>query len=294
MKLEQYYQFMSDPRLLNEESLNSLEELVASYPYVENFRILYALNLLLLDDFKYQDNLHKAAIYSSDRKKLKYWVNYLIQQLEEDPIENLEEVAEQANESEDEIPKQTDKISLEKKEFIEKPESKKSEDTEEHSTPSTDEVEIKLKKEPIPLVDNADPSEIEKQGHAIRTKSELLKLVKKRLTEIEQEKQKSDDPKEDLSPEEESETFKATLIDRFIENQPSISRPDKTDFYDPQKEAIDSTLDEDDFFVTETLAHIHVQQGNYKKAIEIYRKLILKIPEKSTYFAAQIEELSRK
>lgn len=72
MKLEQYYKFMEDPRLLNNESLKSLEELVKSYPYVENFRILYALNLLLVDDFKYQDHLHKAALYASDRKKLKY------------------------------------------------------------------------------------------------------------------------------------------------------------------------------------------------------------------------------
>jgi TolA-binding protein len=37
--------------------------------------------------------------------------------------------------------------------------------------------------------------------------------------------------------------------------------------------------------VTETLARIHEQQGNYAKAIETYRRLALKYPDKSAYFA---------
>jgi len=288
MKLEQYYKYMEDPKLLNDESLNSLEELVKSYPYVENFRILYALNLLIVDDFKYQDNLHKAALYSSDRKMLKYWVNYLQQQFKED----IEEGAHENKEVEPEAIAEVIDYEGENKEVQEKESNEPfSQEIKEHQ--DFDKEEPIKPKESVTLSEIEDASEIKKQSHTSRTKSELLKLVKKRLAEIESEKSKNQDHQEINEDHQEVNSFKANLIDRFIESQPSISRPDKTEFFDPQKEAIDSTLDEDAFFVTETLAHIHVQQGNFKKAIEIYHKLILKIPEKSTYFAAQIEKINQ-
>lgn len=289
MKLEQYFQLMADPRLLNEASLKSLAELIRSYPYVENFRILYALNLLLLDDFKYQDNLHKAAIYSSDRKKLKYWINYLIQESGDDQEEG--QTAKFYPMDETIIVKEEDS---EQKEWKETDEIKESKEALRTDAEVFNVEEDNYSKNVVSLSEAIDPAEIEKQSHTLRTKSELLKLVRRRLAEIELENDKNEDRQDKNKSIEEIKNFKANLIDRFIESQPSISRPDKTDFFDPQKEAIDSTLDDDDFFVTETLAHIHVQQGNFQKAIEIYRKLILKIPEKSTYFAAQIQELSRK
>ncbi len=81
----------------------------------------------------------------------------------------------------------------------------------------------------------------------------------------------------------------ATLIDRFIRQSTPAPRP-KTEFYTPQQ-AAKRSLDDTAGLVTETLARIHVEQGNLGKAIEAYGKLALKYPARSAYFAALQKEL---
>jgi hypothetical protein len=46
--------------------------------------------------------------------------------------------------------------------------------------------------------------------------------------------------------------------------------------------------------VTETLAIIYSDQMLYHKAISSYKKLMLKFPEKTRYFADKIEQLEKK
>ena len=82
---------------------------------------------------------------------------------------------------------------------------------------------------------------------------------------------------------------KEEIIEKFILEEPSISRP-KSEFFNPSEKALKSSQDVDDI-VSETLALLYSQQGNTAKAIRIYEKLSLLIPEKSSYFAAQIEKL---
>ena len=54
-----------------------------------------------------------------------------------------------------------------------------------------------------------------------------------------------------------------------------------------------NSIDKQDIMVSESLAEIHVKQGHFDKAIEIYRKLSLQNPEKKTYFAAKINHLNK-
>ena len=79
------------------------------------------------------------------------------------------------------------------------------------------------------------------------------------------------------------------IIDRFIEAGPRISKP-KKDFFNPADKARASSIDHEGI-VTETLAKIYLQQGSPEKAINIYQKLSLNNPEKSSYFAAQIAKI---
>ena len=83
---------------------------------------------------------------------------------------------------------------------------------------------------------------------------------------------------------------RSDLIEKFIQEEPRIKV--KKDFYNPSDMAKKSVLDDNEL-VTETLAKIYADQGNYSKAIKAYDKLSLKYPEKSTYFAAQIKELEQ-
>jgi hypothetical protein len=82
----------------------------------------------------------------------------------------------------------------------------------------------------------------------------------------------------------------AHLIDRFIETNPRIT-PRKEPV--PHVDISEDSVKEHDGIFTDTLARIYIKQGLYTKAIFAYEKLILKYPEKSGYFAGQIEEIKK-
>jgi len=82
------------------------------------------------------------------------------------------------------------------------------------------------------------------------------------------------------------------IIERFIQDEPHIKHP--TDMkLDNENKAKRSSEDKEEL-VTETLARIYTEQMLYHKAIITYKKLMLKYPEKSLYFAGQIEQLENK
>ena len=87
------------------------------------------------------------------------------------------------------------------------------------------------------------------------------------------------------SSEKEHKESTENLLDAFIQNNPSISPLDKDDIQPKKNYQIQQNIED---FSTETLARIFTKQKNYRKAIEVYEQLSLKIPEKKAYFATQI------
>jgi hypothetical protein len=82
------------------------------------------------------------------------------------------------------------------------------------------------------------------------------------------------------------------IIKRFIQTEPQIKHPTGIGL-DNENKAKKSSEDADEI-VTETLARIYTEQMLYPKAINVYKKLMLKFPEKSLYFASQIEQIEKK
>lgn len=83
---------------------------------------------------------------------------------------------------------------------------------------------------------------------------------------------------------------KLELIKQFVVKE--RAKPEKEDFFSPIKQAKKSVQDQMTF-VTETLARVYLEQEHYEKAKAAYQQLSLKYPEKSSFFAAQIELIEK-
>jgi hypothetical protein len=83
-----------------------------------------------------------------------------------------------------------------------------------------------------------------------------------------------------------------SILEKFIKEEPQIKAPHSQKL-DTENKARKSSEDPNDL-VSKTLAQIYIDQMLFQKAIDTYKKLSLKYPEKSAYFADQIIELEKK
>ena len=157
------------------------------------------------------------------------------------------------------------------------------------SQQTTDNGQQSLDSIVIPEIDlNKSQEELSKEMDLLEEKrkslDELKYLIEQRIIELEREKEEVNKEEKTLS--------KTEIIDKFIAENPQISRP-KQEFYNPMVVAQTSVVDKENI-ISETLATIYLNQGYVEKAISVYQKLSLKNPEKSVYFAELIEKAKNK
>ena len=87
---------------------------------------------------------------------------------------------------------------------------------------------------------------------------------------------------------EEEKNKKNELIDKFIESSPKIS-PIRQE--EVSKTYAEQSQTNNSYLMTETLARVYLEQKKYQKAIQAYEILILKYPEKSSFFADHISNI---
>ena len=77
-------------------------------------------------------------------------------------------------------------------------------------------------------------------------------------------------------------------IDKFISEKPKLKvEVNENDLNNDKADNLSSLTG----YMTETLAKLYLNQKNYEKAIQSYKILILKFPEKNSYFADQIKKI---
>ena len=265
MDSKQLIGYMTMPERMKGNDVDEVEQMVKAFPYFSIAQALLSIAYQNIVSPNYDSQLKRAAATMPNRDKLRL----------------LSMIAKHRLESKPEIPALPDEFEPKDNVFS----SIESIDTKEEQNGSI----IREKVFIIPEIDlsgsheelSAEMALLEEKRKSI---DELKAIIANRLKEIEEEKQRKEAGKP--AP---KKLSRKELIDKFITENPSISRP-KAEFYNPISVAQNSIIDQENI-VSETLAKIYEQQNYFEKAISIYKKLGLKYPEKSRYFAAQIERL---
>jgi hypothetical protein len=167
----------------------------------------------------------------------------------------------------------------------------------------TGEEGIKQAKKDIPghttAIDQEKDIHLRYLEEQIKESLQEIELKKSRLNELLEEK-KAIAGSSELLPEEPGRQQKGPvfrplpkddLLEEFIRDSKNRAA-ERANFFNPEDTALKSIEDNDEI-LSETLARLVAAQGKKDKAMKIYQKLMLKYPQKSSYFAAQIEKLRK-
>jgi tetratricopeptide (TPR) repeat protein len=266
MESEALLTYLNQPETLKGDSVPWVTSLVERYPFFGIGQCMLAIAYQNEGDERFDWQLKRAASAVPDRNRLRLFSLLAKQRL-------AMEAQPPQSDSPTEVPLPDG--------FFKFVDSTKIKETD-------DEALIPEKMFIIPEINlSSTPEELSAEMALLDEKrkslDELKAIIAARLKTIEDEKRQ----KESGEEQQEKKLSRKELIDKFIAENPSISKP-KAEFYNPISVAQNSIVDHGGI-VSETLAKIYFKQGYFDKAISIYEKLSLNNPEKSVYFAAQIE-----
>jgi tetratricopeptide (TPR) repeat protein len=265
LNLTDYTYLLNKPDTINERHAQTLDTVLNAFPYLQSARVLKLKHLYNQDSFNYNNALKVAAAYTTDRSIL---FDFITSDIFVSVQKGLYEkkLAELMNMSVIE----SEEVIVEYKPSIDPLEQSILTSTKEATTSEEQKVSEKLA--------IGKPLEFSKnEKHSFQ---EWLQLS--RLKPIEREK-----PTKETPPVDYEKMKKLDLIDKFIENNPKISPIAK----DATVIAIEPIADDNSYLMTETLARVYLEQKKYAKAIQAYEILILKYPEKSSFFANRILDI---
>ena len=287
MESRDFLAYINNPGAVDAQSLKQFEELQKDYPFCQTAHLLYALNLYAEEHPQYPVQLKRASAYAADRRQLKR----LIDRYRLTHPKSVVPPKPTVHPNPIEPPKPASPVQLPP------PLHRSTTAPPHHGTTAPPPLRIGFK----PVIPG---SEDHKDENTLREK--LLEIVHQRLKEIAEEhgEYRETDPMAEpviplvelsykrrvkFSVEAPGPLSKEELIEKFIREEPRISSP-RTVFLKPSQPTLKDAREEDEI-VSETLAILYYKQGSTGKSIRIYEKLCLLFPEKSSYFAARIEEL---
>jgi len=284
LNTKKFTYLLENPQKISKEDLIGLASVIKKYPYFQSAHALQLKGLKNDSSFLYNDALKLTAAHTTDRDILFEYItsdsfiqNEIVQFIQEkdDSIQTVDVVSEDISEHMSVELDNKIKTELKKAEAILDP------DLFERKLESVKDIISQPELEAEKTLELDKPLKFTKNDtHSF---SEWLKLTS--ATPIDRSSEDTIKKKE-LSKKER----KYQLIDKFIQEKPKLK---PTKITSDTKDLSEPFIQTSDTLMTETLAKVYVQQKNYTKAIQAYKILILKYPEKSGFFADQIGAIKK-